>query len=157
MITPKELALEIVRVAKSNPDRIYSTGGPTENTDCYYSWNEDKTTEEGCIVGQALLNLGVPREILRQIDSCGGTAFRGIISGHYAVPQHLLSLYYDMGEGEADPWNQFISGAQEFQDCGETWINSVKEAAGVLPDDLKREVLEILNAEEVPDGSSSAD
>jgi hypothetical protein len=63
MITTTQLAAEVRRIAAERPGDVYVR--PFEkDAGCYY-WHR---TKPGCIVGQALFNLGVPGEKLAVCD-----------------------------------------------------------------------------------------
>jgi len=65
----KKLAKEIIRLGNENPDFVYvDQDGFEFGDDCGYAGRACGTTEgQACIVGQALMNLGVPEDYLKDL------------------------------------------------------------------------------------------
>lgn len=66
----KEIAKEIIRVGEENPDFVYTDQhSEDELAGCGYTGKSIGTNEgQGCIVGQALMNLKVPEDRLTNLD-----------------------------------------------------------------------------------------
>ncbi len=118
MITEQQLIEAIRQVAATEPDRIYYTdwGGPT----CNYLPNRKNTC--GCIVGEALSLLGIPREKLEALDALGAT-LPGSAWGSRATQSELAGLL--TLEALESPW---VCMVQQKQDAHYTWAHAVEYA-----------------------------
>ena len=111
--TVADVAMEVRRLAAESPEFIYE--GEVGAIGCSYVSGRNG---KGCLVGQALTNLGVEREDLVKHE--GDTA------------SSLLRCLGLVGsEGEDWPYNPdliFVQTAQGRQDVGDSWRVAVVEA-----------------------------
>jgi len=116
MITLNQLVEAIRQVAATEPDFIYDGDG---NDSCNYAPNASNRC--GCIVGEALHLLGVPRERLRALDLIGHETAIG-----WGCPQVARELG-DLVEPAAldSDWVQCV---QVEQDKGSAWADAVLTA-----------------------------
>jgi hypothetical protein len=118
VITEKELIDAIRQVAATEPDRVYKTD--SSQSACSYLPNALNPC--GCIVGEALALLGVPREVLSQADRLGMTA----LGSEWGSPRlaEILEEYVTT-EALESPW---VCAVQEAQDLHEPWDAAVEGA-----------------------------
>lgn len=114
----QDLIKTVREIAESNPNRVYySTSGC-----CSYVTSDDRP-EEGCLVGEALMRLGVPREFLSKTEEI----YAGYPDIYRLLEDGLLAdhLRYDLNsEADGDRASWLLS-VQEFQDDGSMWEMSV--------------------------------
>lgn len=111
-----ELLNIIRKLATESPDAVYDLGDDTKT--CYYSKGECGKGI-GCIIGQALLKMGVDVELLDQIPSLGGIMnIRQIINRHP----------YSFVNAPDYRWIHWIHQIQIEQDLKHTWIYALREA-----------------------------
>ena len=125
-ITGKKVAKKVRKIAKKNPDFVYTNQGIDdiyENGGCSYFGRSyvDPETGQGCIVGQALQELGVTRE---EMEKAG-------IEG-YSASDALKKL----GISSGDKHLHFLDTVQMRQDIGDTWKHAVKLANNARKDGL---------------------
>ena len=65
-ITAKQILKTVKELAKENPDTVYVS--PNDEGLCFYTKGACSNGTEGCIIGQALVKLGVPKETLAELD-----------------------------------------------------------------------------------------
>lgn len=114
--TAKDVLNEVIRLSDEDPDFIYTTQPGRENPlSCGYAGRETGTTEgRSCIVGQALQNLGVPKdELVDLIDHAGK-----VITTHLNI--HAKDRYdsYYLNK---------LTDIQLHQDNGVSWGDSVRK------------------------------
>lgn len=98
-----DLAKEIIRLARENPDYIYHSNGDS----CYYT-----KPNGGCIIGQALTNLYPELKLLlKEIDS------RNAIT---------VSMLFSTLKVDNTIPTSYFSDIQHNQDMEESWIQSVE-------------------------------
>lgn len=120
MITEEDLVEAVCEQARLHPDRVYVAYLPplgSNDVTCSYAPNE-LNPDCGCIVGDALAALGVPRPILERISDLGS----------WAVTPGAFSIYLgDRVDGGAlrSVW---VARVQHFQDEGECWARAVELA-----------------------------
>lgn len=114
-ISVKDVVAQVRRLAAENPDFVYkkvfftnSEGNPDYR--CQYV----KEGKGDCIIGQALVDVGVPVESLAEWD-------KGIYAATAVVPR-FVDVPYD------DPAVGWLNAVQGYQDKGRTWQESVYEA-----------------------------
>lgn len=112
MLNATDVVNEIRKVAAEQPDFIYNEGGLAE---CMYTKNTDGSPG-GCIVGRALMRLGVEEEDLVESD------------GQFA--SRVLSDLGISGDRFVMLW---IAEVQEVQDGGKTWAEAVQSADTYYP------------------------
>lgn len=112
----KDILNEVIRLSEEDPDFVYTTQPGREDTlSCGYAGREAGTTEgRSCIVGQALQNLGVPKdELVKMIDYADET-----ITTHLNI--HAKDSY------DWDYLNK-LTDIQLNQDKGLSWGDSVRK------------------------------
>ena len=118
--TPQDIVREIRTLAQERPDYVYEGVGDTST--CSYVTGADGGP--GCLVGQALQRLGVPRETLAEvegdIDLNGGLGVRRLLTALLG-PVHLQ---------RAVSW---IERVQDAQDSGSRWHDAVASADVEVP------------------------
>lgn len=117
-ITYEDVLAEVIKVGEAEPDFVY-TDQPGVHYDgaCHYLYGNDKSEGRGCIVGQALLNLGIPKD---RIES-----FR----------EEYADVFLPNVLGIDSPWEgseeytalKTITHIQFAQDNGEPWGEAVKK------------------------------
>lgn len=111
----EDIQAEIRRLAAEKPDYVYqSPHGP--NGACMYTEIDSDTDKRvgSCIVGQALINLGVSAEAMKTHE---GESALSVISGNGEL------MWY-----EAPPVMRWISNVQHGQDNGRAWAAAVERA-----------------------------
>lgn len=101
---------EVVKVAKEQPDHIYDRGMSGQGG-CSYQ----KGGEPSCIVGHALVRLGMPVEELMEFDDTGDSGIGCIVSSN----DDLFEI-----DDEKALWG--VEKAQSNQDNGVPWGMAVK-------------------------------
>ena len=101
-IDGKAIREEILRVARENPDHVYTT----ENATCRYM---DAPKQPGCLVGTALFNLGKPVP-----EHLEGMRASGV----------LVKMEIDVSYDDAS----WIDQVQDYQDSGGPWGEVVDKA-----------------------------
>lgn len=125
-ITGKKVAKRVRKIAKKNPDFVYTDQGSEdveEGIGCSYFGRSvtEPNVGQGCIVGQALQELGVTRE---EMEKAG-------IEG-YSASDALKKL----GIRSSDKHLHFLDTVQMRQDIGDTWGHAVKLANAAREDGL---------------------
>lgn len=117
-ITGKKVAKRVRKIAKKNPDFVYTDQGSDvdfADEDCSYLGRS--TTEpdvgQGCIVGQALQDLGVTREEMEKSNIEGLSASDALDA---------------LGISSSGKHRHFLNAVQMNQDIGHTWEQSVEHA-----------------------------
>lgn len=115
MITESQLIERIRIVAATEPDFVYQCAGA-----CNYLPNQHNCC--GCIVGEALIDLGVDRSLLQVLDDW---APQGIAVSWGSNP--VLSLFNGILEPKAlvSPWVRRVQAAQ---DDYQTWGEAIRNA-----------------------------
>lgn len=115
LITEERLILTIRIVGATEPDRIYnSVSVDLDGFGCSYRPN--MANKCGCIVGEALIELGVPAEVLQRLDdSRASTAW----TEETAV--RLLTPYLEL-QALKSPW---VFCVQQQQDQRQTWGQAI--------------------------------
>ena len=125
-ITGKKVAKRVRKIAKKNPDFVYTDQGVDdiyEGGGCSYFGRscDDPETGQGCIIGQALQELGVTKEEMRD----------AVIEG-LSASDALKAL----GISSSDKHLHFLDTVQSRQDIGDTWKHAVKLANNARKDGL---------------------
>lgn len=117
MITLKQLIEAIRQVAATEPDFVYSSGG--DQRTCEYTPNDRNRC--GCIVGEALVLLGVAPKRLHNLDMLGY-----VDNVTWGAPRTVAELS-DLVTAEAltSSWVRLV---QEYQDNGSDWAGAVNRA-----------------------------
>lgn len=125
----KDLEAEVIMLATERPNHVYDSNGG-----CSYVGTETgQVGGEGCIVGQALMRLGVPEEALREWENgtTSSTTFSDLVT-------EMETLTFD-----EDPLAvKFIREVQRNQDFQRTWGQSVSRAHGYYSNPVR-----IINAQ----------
>jgi hypothetical protein len=118
MILEQDLVEAVREQAKMYPDRVYQSGPAGV---CTYLAGEHNP-DFGCIVGEALLWLGVPRELITEMNTCGGWEHKAD-----RIRPTLGNLV-----AEAALRSTWVAQVQQYQDEGETWAKAVRMADLIL-------------------------
>lgn len=121
-ITGKKVAKRVRKIAKKNPDFIYTEQGSDdveEGNGCSYLGRSvvEPETGQGCIVGQALQDLGVTREEMVKANI-----------ENLSASDALMRL----GISSSDKHLHFLDTVQMRQDIGDTWGHAVKVANNAM-------------------------
>ena len=106
---------EVRSIAEKNPDFVYRSPLAEDNERCVYIHNG----KPSCIVGQALVRLGVDKEFLHKLD----TDYEGGVG----ILEALQS--YDEFEFDDKEAADLVAWSQHFQDTGIPWGEAVERAA----------------------------
>ncbi len=117
MITLKQLIEAIRQVAATEPDFVYDNND--DQSSCDYTPNARNRC--GCIVGEALMLLGVSRERLRAVDLLG---WNTNVSWGMAV---IIDELEDLVAPEALN-SSWVRQVQSAQDDGHSWGDAVADA-----------------------------
>lgn len=111
--TVEDVYNEVVRLADVFQDFAYNNQPGRNDEDlCGYAGHTVGTDDgQACIVGQALMNLGVPSDDLVWCS----------------LPADLL-IYDLIGTPEDNMYSILLRGIQQEQDTGETWSDAVRLA-----------------------------
>ncbi len=118
-ITAKQLIAKTRQFAEDNPNNLY------EHDICNYATGECSNGAIGCIFGQVLHALGVPKLQLQKFDSNqeeGGITIESLID-------KCPDLFNPVSEANKK-WLLIVQGAQ---DRGCTWATAVREADETFP------------------------
>lgn len=117
-ITGEKIAKQVRKIAKERPDFVYTdqvTYGVRVDGRCSYLGRSvaEPNIGQGCIVGQALQDLGVTREEMVKADiEC--------LSASEVIEKFGIS--------SNDKYLRFLDTVQESQDTGYSWEQAVKNA-----------------------------
>jgi hypothetical protein len=117
VILEQDLVEAVREQAKMYPDRVYQAGPAGV---CTYLPSEHNP-DFGCIVGEALLWLGVPRELVTEMNTSGGWARRAD-----RIRPTLGNLV-----AEAALRSTWVAQVQQYQDEGKTWAEAVRMAVSI--------------------------
>ena len=112
--TTADVVAKVRDLAVARPHFIYTppeTSEPVRPACLYVHYASDGTLVGGCIVGQALLSLGVPAETLRKYDESDG-----------ANASTVVSELLDVGACQELLW---LDDVQRKQDNGYEWVGAV--------------------------------
>lgn len=117
-ITGKKVAKRVRKIAKKTPDFVYTDQGSEdveEGNGCSYFGRSvtEPNVGQGCIVGQALQDLGVTREEMKKANI-----------ENLSASDALMRL----GISSSDKHLHFLDTVQMRQDIGDTWERSVEHA-----------------------------
>lgn len=125
--TTADVVAEVRRLAAESPDYVYYPKGCEEGeevsyyTGCSYVTGADG---KGCIVGQALANLGVPEVYLSMSD---GENALGALAGLGLTTRDHVRFVKDR-----TPEENFLIGVQTRQDDATAWGEAVEQALPLL-------------------------
>lgn len=117
-ITYEDVLTEVIKVGEAEPDFVY-TDQPDVNYGgaCHYLYGNAEGEGRGCIVGQALLNLGIPKERIESFREDYADVFLPNVLGIDSP-----------GEGSEEYTTlKTITHIQFAQDDGKPWGEAVKE------------------------------
>ena len=115
MISKVALKEEVLKLAAEKPDFIYESDPNAVEAFAYLVWDKDEATGS-CIMGQALMNLGVNPLELSKYEGADISAVVGILNGGEEPQYHRDGLDY---------WLSYVQGRQ---DNGDTWSTAVEFA-----------------------------
>lgn len=124
MISKVALKEEVLNLAAEKPDFIYESDPNAVEACAYLVWDKDEATGS-CIMGQALMNLGVNPLELSKYEGADIAAVVDILNGGTEPHYHRDKLDY---------WLSYVQGRQ---DNGDTWSTAVEfadEMVGCLND-----------------------
>lgn len=118
MITVKKVIEQVRKIAKENPDFVYTNQGDVDAAEYSYLGRSmsEPNVGQGCIVGQALLDLGVTREEMVEAGIEGTTASEALMR---------------LGINSGSMYSQYLDFVQDMQDIGEPWGRAVEFADNV--------------------------
>lgn len=120
-----DVAREIVRLGRENPEHVYEQ---TSDLGCTYVREISEDNYEGdCIVGQAMINLGIDPEILHDADN-------SMFSGGGASASTLIVQNRSVVEEHDDVILNRIDTVQAGQDRGDKWGVAIKNLTEKFPD-----------------------
>lgn len=116
-ITSAQVVEQVVALAAERPEFVYRpvTDGKTSGL-CSYVTGEHG---QGCLVGQALMRLGIPEEALATFEREAGE--KGLDTG---APNALPELGVICDHDDLD----WLADVQLHQDAGHPWGQAVEEA-----------------------------
>lgn len=133
IIKQADLVREVKRLVAENPDFVYMNGGAYDSNEdvptCSYVTGDNG---QGCIFGQALINLGVDKEELsywEQFNS-GETSIADLLDHHGRGGQPLK---YE-NEGYGSITYRSFETLQKHQDMGRTWKESLRITESNYPE-----------------------
>ena len=113
-ITPEQLTAEVLRLADEHPNAYYVGSG--DAGECMYTAGR-AAGACGCLFGQALGNLGVEYSVLAEADKRRDSI-------------RELALALGITGDKRSPILSKWETAQEYQDHGLPWLDSVKSLRG---------------------------
>ena len=116
-VTYEDVLAEVIKVGEAEPDFVY-TEQPDADYDgtCHYLYGNDEGEGRGCIVGQALLNLGISKERIESFREDYADVFLPNVLA-LATPDAYSSGYEAL---------KTLTYIQYAQDSGEPWGEAVK-------------------------------
>jgi len=115
-ITPKDVLVEVVKIGKTEPDFVYTNQPGVEyGGSCHYLSGNDEGEGRGCIVGQALLNLGISKERIESFREDYADVFLpnvlginppGEVSEEYTTLKTITHIQYAQDNGK--PWGEAV-------------------------------------------------
>jgi hypothetical protein len=114
-ISDEALVAEVRRLAAESPDFVYRRPGRdrASGPECFYVHKtEDGEQVGGCLIGQALINLGVPIDEVAELDTLD------IGGAEDVLPQFGIHTHEAVWAG----W------VQHYQDTGDRWGVAVMKA-----------------------------
>lgn len=113
----ESLIAKVRELAEESPDFVYEALRPNL---CFYATGQNC---DGCIFGQALLALGVEKDVLEGFDQRN-------LSGQSSGIEPILDLL-DIGASERQ--KEWCTAVQRAQDRGASWSEAVKDADETYP------------------------
>lgn len=122
MIEESALIRQIRTVTATQPDFVYNNTPDTALAGIAYrrlSYRPNENNRCGCGVGEALIELGVPAEVLQELDRCPQPT-------GWAAPAAQRALQdWVTREGLVSAW---VQAFQEYQDMGLSWSEATGRA-----------------------------
>ncbi|AWN03860.1 hypothetical protein PBI_PEREGRIN_20 [Rhodococcus phage Peregrin] len=115
MISKVALKEEVLKLAAEKPDFIYESDPNALEPCAYLAWDKDEA-RGSCIMGQALMNLGVNPLELSKYEGADIAAVVEILNGGEEPQYH---------KDKFDFWFSYVQGRQ---DNGDTWSTAVEYA-----------------------------
>ena len=121
MPTLEEILDKIIELGKANPDFIYKDQPEYDGKQCYYIGANAKGEGEPCIVGKALMELGISKEKLSSINNEEAVEYLPALLGIDMAPPsdfHILETIQIIQERQDDdvPWGKAIINLPEEED-----------------------------------------
>lgn len=119
-ITYEDVLAEVIKLGEAEPDFVYTDqpGADFDGT-CHYLYGNAEGEGRGCIVGQALLNLGVSKERIESfredyvdlfLPNVLGLAFPDRDSPGLKAIQTLTNIQYAQDDGK--PWGEAVKAGE---------------------------------------------
>ena len=114
---PSEIWTEMVKVANADPDFVYkSQGGMT----CGYAGMDGGYSDgRGCLVGQALANLGYTTEELLELDEVGAANY--VLRMFGFDPNGFISFAIARAQGEQDRGSSWAEAIDKARDLSKSY------------------------------------
>lgn len=125
--TIEDVLNEVIRLSEEDPDFVYTTQpGRGDSTPCGYTGMYPGTCYgRSCIVGQALQNLGVPKDDLIDLSDCASEVLTDYLNIHAKYHDDADRLIY-------------LNNIQSNQDQGMPWGESVTEVIKTKPKEQQK-------------------
>lgn len=117
VITSEQLLKEVIKLSAEQPEKIYQRGYPLTNICSYVSGGDG----EGCIMGQALVRLGVDPELLshwEDAESLVDTTIQTLLespSAPFTYEEEFTTDVFSQIQGKQDqsiPWRKCVLSAK---------------------------------------------
>lgn len=118
-----DIAQEVVRLGKENPDFVYNS--PLKSGECVYV----SGGEGSCIVGQALINLGVDIDILKASD------YALVELGDGDMASSVIDKVLDVEDDDSD-LIYYIDDVQREQDQRTPWGAAIVNLSECLEEEI---------------------
>ncbi len=115
-VTYEDVLAEVIKVGEAEPDFVY-TDQPGVDYDgtCHYLYGNGDGDGRGCIVGQALLNLGITEERIKSFREDYADTFLPNVLGidspgegseEYTALKTIMHIQFAQDNGE--PWGEAV-------------------------------------------------
>lgn len=123
-----DLVVEIRKVVEEDPEHVYHPINLGAGNGCRYTKSAEGP--DGCLVGQALMRLGVPRDYLEKIEEEDWRDIAELSEAESdALPEgsgfpHVFGYLVAERDEADEEIVKWISDVQEAQDTGSSWENA---------------------------------
>lgn len=118
--TCRDVVAKVREIAAADPDFVYTP--PTGTSRCVYvETNPDGSLCPSCIIGRALVALGVDLAELHASDRAGTTTLAGVMVVRFATDSDPVAL-------------RWLRHVQSSQDDGDRWSVAVRLADEAVPE-----------------------
>lgn len=115
-VTPQDVLAEVIKIGEAEPDFVYTDQPGVEyGGSCHYLYGNAEGKGRGCIVGQALLNLNIPKERIESFREDYADVFLPNVLGinspgegseEYTTLKTITHIQYAQDDGE--PWGEAV-------------------------------------------------